>query len=50
MESLFLLLPVSFLFVIGIGIALYWAVFSGQFDDTEENGKSILEDNDSNHT
>ncbi|NLY63660.1 MAG: cbb3-type cytochrome oxidase assembly protein CcoS [Alcaligenaceae bacterium] len=49
MESLFLLLSISFLFVVGIGIALFWAVFSGQFDDTEENGQSILKDNDSHH-
>lgn len=47
LESLFLLLPVSILFVLLIGVALWWAIFSGQFDNLNEAGRSILEDDDS---
>jgi|SRR5690625_2575335 len=47
LESLFLLLPVSILFVLLIGGALWWAIFSGQFDDLNSAGKSILLDDDS---
>lgn len=50
MESLFLLLPISLLLVLIIGVALWWAIFSGQFDDTQEAAKSILEDNDNTHS
>lgn len=47
LESLFLLLPISLLFVLLIGGALWWAIFSGQFDDLNSAGKSILLDDDS---
>ncbi len=47
LESLFLLLPISILFVLLIGVALWWAVFSGQFEDLDAAGKSILLDDDS---
>jgi len=46
MEFLYLLLPVSMLFVLMIAALLWWAVFSGQYDDPEQDGKSILEDDD----
>jgi len=46
MTILYLLLPLSLLFVLAIALALGWAVFSGQFDDTEEAGSSILRDSD----
>jgi len=45
--SLFLLLPISLVLVILIGGAFWWAIFSGQFDDTNKAGESILHDNDS---
>ncbi len=45
-DALLLLLPVSLLFVVGIGVALWWAIFSGQFDDTQEAAESILRDDD----
>lgn len=40
--SLYLLLTISMLFVVGIGVALWWAIFSGQFDDTEKAANAIL--------
>ncbi|MCD0504218.1 cbb3-type cytochrome oxidase assembly protein CcoS [Bordetella petrii] len=46
MSILYLLLPLSVLFVLGIALALGWAVFNGQFDDTEEAGSAILRDKD----
>jgi len=44
--ALDLLLPLSLLFVLAIGVALWWAIFSGQFDDVERLGTSILQDDD----
>ncbi|NYT85744.1 cbb3-type cytochrome oxidase assembly protein CcoS [Pollutimonas harenae] len=44
--SLFLLLPISLLLVILIGVAFWWAIFSGQFDNTNQAAESILHDND----
>lgn len=46
MTSLYLLLPISVLFVIGIGVAFWWAIFSGQFDDASEAGRAVLMDDD----
>ena len=46
-ESLLLLLPISILFVLLIGVVLWWAIFSGQFEDLDAAGKSILQDDDS---
>ncbi len=47
MESLYLLLPMS-LVVVGLTAALlWWAVFSGQYDDPDEGAQSILTDDDS---
>ncbi|CAM5345619.1 cbb3-type cytochrome oxidase assembly protein CcoS [Eoetvoesiella caeni] len=46
MEILYLLLPVSLVFVIGIGVAFWWAIFAGQFDDADAAARSILEDDD----
>lgn len=45
-SSLFLLLPISLVFVIVIGVFFWWAIFSGQFDDTQSHGESILNDDD----
>jgi len=44
--ALSLLLPLSFLFVLAIGAALWWAIFSGQFDAVEHQGAVILYDDD----
>lgn len=46
MESLYLLLPISLVFVLGIGVAFWWAIFAGQFDDADAAAKSILDDDD----
>ena len=35
MNSLLLLIPLSILVVVGAGVALFWAVDRGQFDDLE---------------
>lgn len=35
MNSLVLLIPLSILLLVGAGIALFWAVDHGQFDDME---------------
>jgi len=35
MNSLLLLIPLSILFLVGAGFALFWAVDHGQFDDME---------------
>ncbi len=49
LESLFLLIPISLLFVIMIGVALWWAIFAGQFENSQSAGESILNDDDSTH-
>ena len=46
MEVIYLLIPLSLLFVAGIIYFLFWAVRSGQFDDLEGAGHRILMDND----
>ena len=47
MESHYLLLPMS-LAVVGLTAGLlWWAVFSGQYDDPDEAAQSILTDDDS---
>lgn len=46
-SSLVLLLGISVVFVIGIGAAFWWAIFSGQFDDAGEAGRAVLLDDDS---
>jgi cbb3-type cytochrome oxidase maturation protein len=47
MTILYLLLPLSLLFVLVIGVSLWWAVFNGQYDDTDDAGTAILRDDDS---
>lgn len=44
--SLYLLLAISVVFVIGIGVAFWWAVFAGQFDNSSEAGRMVLLDDD----
>jgi cbb3-type cytochrome oxidase maturation protein len=44
MESLYLLIPLSVLLVLGVGALLAWSVMSGQFDDMEDEGRRILHD------
>jgi cbb3-type cytochrome oxidase maturation protein len=45
-ESLYLLIPVSLVFI-GVAIAVFfWAVNSGQYEDVEREGERILYDDD----
>jgi cbb3-type cytochrome oxidase maturation protein len=45
-SSLLLLLPIALAFVVLIGALFWWAIFAGQFDDTNKAGESILLDDD----
>ena len=47
MEILYLLVPLSVVLVFLIGIAFWWSVRSGQFDDLESPAHRILADDDS---
>lgn len=47
LDALFLLLPLSLLFVLLIGAAFWWAIFAGQFDDVQDAARAILDDQDS---
>jgi cbb3-type cytochrome oxidase maturation protein len=42
MESLYLLIPLSVLLVLGIIGIFWWALYSGQFDNIEREGERIL--------
>ena len=44
MESLYLLIPLSVLLVLGLVAMFGWALFGGQFDDLEREGNRILSD------
>ena len=46
MESLFILVPLSVALVLVIGWVFWRALETGQFDDLERWGHSILGDND----
>jgi cbb3-type cytochrome oxidase maturation protein len=44
MDILYLLVPLSILLAFAIVGALAWSVYSGQFDDLEQQGERILEE------
>ena len=46
MESLYILVPVSIVLVLGIGWVFWLALGSGQFDDLERPGLDVLDDDD----
>ena len=46
MEILYVLIPVSVLLVLAILGIFGWAVFSGQFEDLEQEGLRILQKDD----
>lgn len=46
MESLYLLIPLSVVLVFVIGVAFWWSVRNGQFDDMEGPAYRILMDDD----
>ncbi len=43
MESLYLLLPMSVLLILGLIGLFAWALHAGQFDDLEREGRRVLE-------
>ncbi|MES2502971.1 MAG: cbb3-type cytochrome oxidase assembly protein CcoS [Methylotenera sp.] len=42
MDILFLLIPLSVVLVLIILGGLWWAIYSGQFEEVEEEGERIL--------
>jgi cbb3-type cytochrome oxidase maturation protein len=42
MESLYLLIPLSVILVLGIIALFWWALNTGQFDNIEREGERIL--------
>ena len=46
MDILFLLIPLSVVLALLIGVAFWWSVRSGQFDDLEGPAHRILDDDD----
>lgn len=44
MDILYLLVPLSVLMAMLVLGGLWWAVYHGQFEDIEEEGQRILED------
>ncbi|ACV35824.1 cytochrome oxidase maturation protein, cbb3-type [Candidatus Accumulibacter phosphatis] len=46
METLYLLIPISVVLVFLIGIAFWWSLRNGQFDDLEGPAYRILMDDD----
>ncbi|MQM29180.1 MAG: cbb3-type cytochrome oxidase assembly protein CcoS [Candidatus Accumulibacter phosphatis] len=46
METLYLLIPISIVLVFLIGIAFWWSLRNGQFDDLEGPAYRILMDDD----
>jgi cbb3-type cytochrome oxidase maturation protein len=49
MEILYLLIPLSVVLAFLIGLAFWWSVASGQFDDLEGPAHRILTDDDGWH-
>lgn len=46
MESLFILIPLALMLAVIIGAAFWWSTTSGQLDDLEDAGRSVIEDDD----
>ncbi len=44
MDILFLLVPLSVMLVLAILGGLWWAIYTGQFEDVEAEGERILHD------
>ena len=44
MDILYLLVPMSVVLVFFIIGAVWWAIYSGQFEDIEQEGERILKD------
>ena len=48
METLYLLIPVSVVLVFFVGLAFWWSLRSGQFDDLDGPAYRVLMDDDRN--
>ena len=46
MDILFVLIPLSVLMALGILGGVWWAIYHGQFEDIEDEGRRILVDDD----
>ena len=46
MESLFILIPMALVLVVLIGAVFWWSTASGQFENLEEAGRSVIDDDD----
>jgi cbb3-type cytochrome oxidase maturation protein len=46
MDILYLLIPMSIVLVLAIGAVFWWALQHRQFDDLEQQGAHILQDQD----
>ncbi len=44
MDILFVLVPLSVLMALAVLVGLWWAVYRGQFEDIDEEGRRIFED------
>lgn len=44
--AIFILIPLGFIMMAAAVAALFWAVNSGQYDEIEDAGRSILEADD----
>ena len=42
MDILYLLIPLSVELVLFIAVALWWAIYRGQFESVEQEGERIL--------
>jgi len=46
MDILYLLIPVSVVIVFVIGAVFWWAIASGQFDELDREGGTVVEDDE----
>lgn len=46
MDILYLLIPLSAVLILAIVAVFGWAVYSGQFDDVEQEGQRLLQGQD----
>lgn len=44
MDILYLLIPLSVVIVLAIGAFFWWAIASGQFDELDQHGDSVVDD------
>jgi cbb3-type cytochrome oxidase maturation protein len=44
LDILFILIPLSVVMALVVLVGLWWAVYKGQFEDIEEEGQRILEE------